>query len=474
MSGLWPFILASAILALGLVASLAISRWWHWPAGGAIALLAAAPLVPHLEILSRLSTDDLLPLLGLGLLIVGTPRPGLTRSRLLQVGLLGVAVAIIARLLSTITHEATVLEALVTLTAAVGRPLFLVLVATYVAVAVRSTAARTRTTAALALLGTFEAVFSLISYSIPLRGVGVRPGLWYESLTSCDLRITGTLGLSANHIGAIFIVTLPVTIGLAIAASGRRQWLWAGAAALQSTALVLTFTRSSILLGAVAAVFIFLFYLRFRLMAATVSMGLVLLIGMTSLACTPSSAPGPEPRPSEAPSPTIAPDDPGAVLDRFGDPTDRLALWYAAGRMTLDYPATGVGIGRMVEVMRSDPDRYVFTPFGKAVSSAHNTILLAGAETGIAGALGTLVINLVVALLALQAVVFRRRSPLLVATGVAVLVFLAQGMVNNLFTVPATGTLLALLVGVLAAGREGIGPDPSESVGTQHDHLGPR
>jgi hypothetical protein len=44
-----------------------------------------------------------------------------------------------------------------------------------------------------------------------------------------------------------------------------------------------------------------------------------------------------------------------------------------------------------------------------------------------------------------------RRYPLIAAAGVASLAFLAQGMVNNLFTVPATGTLLAVLVGLIVA-----------------------
>jgi O-antigen ligase len=101
--------------------------------------------------------------------------------------------------------------------------------------------------------------------------------------------------------------------------------------------------------------------------------------------------------------------------------------------------------------MRSDPDRYVETPYGRATNSAHNTILLAGAETGILGALSTFVINAVIALVALQTIVFRRRHPIAVAASFAALAFLAQGMVNNLFTVPATGTLLAVLVAVIAA-----------------------
>jgi len=106
----------------------------------------------------------------------------------------------------------------------------------------------------------------------------------------------------------------------------------------------------------------------------------------------------------------------------------------------------------MIEVMRSDPDRYVSTPFGKSTSSAHNTVLLAGAETGVAGAVSMAVLNAVIALAALRLLWPRSRRPAIyTAAALAMIAFLAQGMLNNLFTVPATGTLLAVVVGAFAA-----------------------
>jgi O-antigen ligase len=443
----WPIILAAGILAAGLAGAWLISRWSQWSAAGPVALIVAAPLVPHLEVLSRLSTDDLLPLLGLGLLIATVPRPGFTRSTLLRAGLVAVAITTLARIATTFAHEPTVIDILLTLTAAVVRPIVLVATVVYVAVALRHAVRRRWAAGIVAALGTFEAFFSLAAFLIPLPGVGVRLRLPYEHLAGCDLRVTGTLGLSANHIGAVFVVTLPMTVGMAISASGRRRWLWAAAAALQATAVFLTFTRASILLGGAATVLLLLYYMRLRLAAVIGALCVAFVFGTTLLACGPQ-APGITPTPTSTPTPGVP-----TALDRFTDPSDRAALWYAAGRMTLDYPLFGVGLGHMVDVMKQNPARYVDTPFGKASNSAHNTILLAGAETGLLGALSTLGINVVVALLALQALIFRRRSPEVVAAALAALAFLAQGMVNNLFTVPATGTLLAVLVGIIVAGR---------------------
>ncbi len=468
-------LLAAGIVAAGWLVSHLVSRWRGWAAAGPLALLVAAPLVPHLEVISRLSTDDLLPLLGLALLLPTVPRPRISSSWLWRAGLVAVAIAIAMRAASTIVHEPTVLGALTTMAAAVLRPLFLVAVVVYVAQAVGEAARRAWLGKAFSAIGTFEGLFSLAMFVIGVPGVGIREGKWYESLAGCDLRVTGTLGLSANHIGAVFIVSIPVTLGVAIAATGRARYAWAAAAAVQGAALVFTFTRASILLGLLAGSLLLLYYLRFRVAAVAAGVLILVLTVVSAYACAPIGTPTPSPNASvvgspapgespltPSPTPTATPGEGGGIIDRFGDPSDRLALWYAAFQITVDHPFLGVGIGHMVDVMRSDPERYVYTPYGKATESAHNTILLAGAETGVVGALSTLAINVVIALAALHAFFLRRRYPLIAAAGLASLAFLAQGMVNNLFTVPATGTLLAVLVGIVAAANSATRPKEPE------------
>lgn len=443
-----PVLVAIGVVIAGLVAAPLISRWTNWPPGGAIALLVAAPLVPHIEVVSRLSTDDLLPLVGLALLVLHTPRPALTRSRFLLVALVAVAVTTLARVASTFVHGSGIGDVLTTLTLAVGRPAFLVAVVVYVAASMPADR-RTRFVAqALAVMGTFEGLFSLTMFTLAVPGVAIRPVRLFETLGGCGFRITGTLGLSANHIGAVFVVTIPLTIGLAITQGGLRRWLWSCAAAIQGAALLLTFTRASIALAALAALALLLYHRQFRLLLATAALSMLLFAGVTFIACQPTQPDG-NPLPGES----VAPGDPGeptepGIVDRFSDPSDRLALWYTAAQITIDYPVFGVGIGNMTPVLKADPARYMDTPFGRSTSSAHNTILLAGAETGVIGALSTLVLNLWLALLGLKLIVDRGREAILqTAAGFAIVAFLAQGMVNNLFTVPATSTLLVLLVG---------------------------
>ena len=143
------------------------------------------------------------------------------------------------------------------------------------------------------------------------------------------------------------------------------------------------------------------------------------------------------------------------MVGRISDGNDRLALWYAAAHIMVDHPLFGVGLDRMKDALDEDPARYKPTPFGTAGNSAHNTILLAGAETGIVGALAILAINVGLALLALRCIWrgWRRRDVLPVAAGLVIGGYLVQGMFNNLFSIPGTSSILALLVGAFAVSR---------------------
>jgi O-antigen ligase len=139
------------------------------------------------------------------------------------------------------------------------------------------------------------------------------------------------------------------------------------------------------------------------------------------------------------------------TLSRFAsDIPDRLALWTSAFLLMIDNPIAGVGPGRMLEAVAANPERYQATAFGEALSTAHNTVLLAGAETGFIGAIGAIGLNLGLAVIAIQ--VFHRApkgaaGSLQVAAALGLGVFLAQGMVNNLFTVGVTGICAAFLLG---------------------------
>lgn len=432
------------VLVAGLLARL-ISRRTGWEPAGPIALIAAVPFVPYVPLVSGLSLDDLLPIVGLVMLAWRARIPRFTNDPILRVVLLAIAVTVLARVVSALVNGGDPAGTFSMLAKAVARPVLLVGIAAYVAFALPGEMRRRFVALAIAAVGSIEAAFGLIAFILPLpAGIGVEGAKRLTSLYGvCPGRISGTLGLSPNHLGAVFVVTLPVTIGQALSRTGWQRGAWTGAAVLQVAALVLTFTRSSILLGLAVTLVFLLVYGRFLMLGLLAGASVAILFSSLSLACTTSSG-----------GPGLPGDPVGVVGGRFSDGNDRLALWYAAARITLDNPIAGVGLGRMADVVKADPARYSRTPYGTATSSAHNTILLAGAETGVAGALAAAVINIALALVALRCAWRgrKRHDPLLAAAALAILAFLAQGMFNNLFEVGATGVLLALVVGAFASG----------------------
>jgi O-antigen ligase len=423
----------AALLVAGRVSKLA-----GWAPAGPLVLLAAAPLVPFVPLALGLSLDDVVPLTGLLLLggAVGWRLGGSWPYRRLLAA--GIGCALLACLVSGVANASTPLAAAELTFRGAGRLAVLVAVALTVAASSPSWRTRELLGRALVVVGVVEAVVGLVAYTIGLPGgMGLEPTRKHSVLhNQVPGRINGTLGLAADFLGAIFVLTIPLAAALALQARSRRwRGIWWSAVLIQFLALLLTYTRSSLAL--VVAVLAALLAARARLRLILPVVALVVLVLLT----TPT-------------------------LERFvKDVPDRLALWTSAARLMADHPLTGVGPGRMLERARSDSTRYQRTPYGPAVSNAHNTVLLAGAETGLLGAGGLLLLNVGLGLAAL-AVALRNWRPerpeLSLAAGLAILAFLAQGMVNNLLTVGVTGILAATMAGCFLA-------DHDDSA----DHAGP-
>jgi O-antigen ligase len=415
----------AAFLVAGWVSKLA-----GWEPAGPLTLLAAVPLVPFVPLARGLSLDDVLPVTGLLLLGRATgwrPEAGWPFRLLLGLGL---GCALLAALVSALANATSPLEAVELAVRGAGRLAFLAAIAVTVAAIRPNWRKRELFARALAVAGAVEAAVGLVAY-----GLALPPGIGLESTRKHSVlhhqvpgRISGTLALAADHLGAVFLLTIPLAAALAMQSRQRRsQAIWWSAVLIQFLALLLTYTRSSLAL--VVAVLVTLLAARARLVLLLPIVVLLLLVLLT----TPT-------------------------LKRFVDDVpDRFALWTSASRLMADHPFTGVGPGRELEVARSDPARYRDTPYGPAVSTAHNTVLLAGAETGLLGAVGIALLNAGVGLAALALVVRNHRPGrpvLLFAAGLAILAFLAQGMVNNLFTVGVTSTLAATMVGCFLGGAD--------------------
>lgn len=427
----------------------AISDRLDTPALGPIVLVALAPLVPPIPIRLGLSLDDVLPVVGLVLLATvpgvasGVRTLAARHSTALLVAGIGVALVAAAGVASAVMNGNSVEEVGRMLFRSTGRYLFLAAITLLVASAVSRGYVRPRSVAAvIAIGGTSLALVGLFAYLIPLPDqLGVTLGVSPFSVLGLELsgRLAGTTGI-ANFTAAVLMVSALITAGLALASRARDRTIWWVITAIQLVAIVLTFTRSSMGLTILGLIVIVVLASRPLLLLPLGGLGLLVAVA------TPLAA-------------------------RFlAEGTDRLALWASAWTMMVDHPAFGVGAGRMIEVMQAFPERYAETELGRAVSTAHNTILLAGAELGVLGAIGVVMIYAgiaVAALLHFRRSRLARRNWILVAGALAVLAFLAQGITNNLITVGVTGVFGALaLGGVLIGGAE------AESTEEVQQHAG--
>lgn len=395
---------------------------------GPLMLFAATPLVPAVSIALGLSLDDVLPLVGLliGLPLLLRPRlrwpEAVLARRAVQLIVAGFIVTIVAALASAVFNASDATSFVRLALRGAGRLALLGAIVVVAAGAARNVVGQRLAAYAMTAIGTSEAVFGLVAYFI---GLPDHAGLSLARKSSVLFgevpgRITGTLGISSNFIGAIFIVTTLVTAGLALGARDVRQRLVAWLAVfLQLAALTLTYSRVSLGLTVIGLGLLVVLRSRARLL---VPIGV--LLGAVALF-----------------TPTLA--------RLFGDAPDRLALWSSAVLLMIDHPLFGVGSGQFLSAAAANPDRYVHTGFGTASSTAHNSILLAGAETGIPGAIGATLVVAGLGVLAVWCAVtaWRARRDLRLAAGLALGAFLAQSMFNNLFTVGVTSVAVALLLG---------------------------
>ncbi len=426
---------AIVIFAAAVGVMLLTTRRFGWRFAGPLLVLAMTPLVPNVHVIFGFSFDDIPAIVGLtGLVLALAPfdgHPGLSVDRRFMAAIgVGIGILLVAGLVSSIFVAESPVEFIRMAMRSSGRLALLVAIAVAVAWAVSRRERGTEfVAAAVAAVGTFEALFGTFAFLVDLPGgigLGSEKGPRSALFGEVPGRITGTLGVGANFLGAVLMVSLLLTVGLAIEAkaTGRRvAWMICGV--IQIIGLTLTFSRAPIGLAAVGVVAVVLFARRPVLAVPLIGVG-VLVTLLTPLG------------------------------ERFlNDASNRLALWYAAVLLMIDHPLTGVGTGEMVSTMREWPERYIDTPLGRAGASAHNSVLLAGAELGVPGAIGALILHVGIVGLALFLLLRRRqgRSAVEIAGIVAVLAFEAQAVVNNLFTVGVTSVMAAIFIGAFLLAR---------------------
>lgn len=406
-----------------------VPRLRAWPPALGLLVAVFTVVPPHQTLAAGVGVDDLLFLLGLALLVPYAWRRGplgpvpFGRGLVLGAGLLAAGTTV-----SAFVNADTLPDTVDLLFRGPGRLLLYVVMVLVVLAQSPPDHTRRVVARALAGVGAFEAAFSVVAYFVGLPGgFGLEPAEGNTSLVGeIPGRVTGTLALSPNFLGALLVLSIPVALGIALDAADRRARLWWSAAVLvQMVALVLTYTRSSLAVTVLAAAALVALRGRLRWLVG----GAAVLVGVLLLV-------------------------PPAFERIAHDRTDRMALYASGLRVFLHYPLAGVGPGEQAAFTAADPATYRTTTFGVAGNNAHNTVLLAGAENGVLGLLGALILNVVLAAVAVAVIRRARRlaaggrpaagEPL--GIGVAVLAFLFQGMANNLFTVTLTASALVMLV----------------------------
>lgn len=413
--------------------AVAVALWWFvprlraWPPSLGLLVAVFTVVPPHETIALGIGADDLLLVVGLALLLPSAFRNG-WRLGSVPIGkwlLLGAAILVAGMTVSAFVNAESFMGTLALLIRGPGRVLLYVVVV--LAVIVQRPLVETRwvVSRALAGVGIFESLVSVWAYFIGFPGgFGLEETRGNTSLLGeIPGRVNGTLALSPNFLGALLVLSIPLTLGIALDAARRSRRLgavWALAVVVQLVALVLTYTRSSLAVAALACAVVLALRARLRWLIA----GVVVVVGLVAL--TP------------------------AFQRILHDQTDRMALYSSAWTVFRDHPLAGVGPGEQATFTAADPERYRATSHGVAGNNAHNTVLLAAAENGVLGLLGALLLNLAMAAIAV-AVVWRARAdgekraePLGIA--VALVAFLLQGMANNLFTVTLTASALVLLL----------------------------
>lgn len=454
-----PLPLAAGILALVLVVVGGI--WWcvpslrAWPASLGLMLFVATLVPPHATVVAGVGADDVPMLIGLVVLAKPVYRAvrgaGLTRIPFGAVVAVGATMLASAMAVSSFVNAPGAEATVSMLIRSAGRLVVYGLVVVAVLSLHRSGPVQRVVTASLVAVATVESVVSLLAYMIGLPGdFGLQPADGASALVGeIPGRAIGTTSLASNFLAALLVLTIPLTLSWWFGeprARVRLRAVLAGSVLLQVVTLVVTYTRVSLMVTAVAVTAVVVPRVR-SVAAAGGSVPWRRIVGAAALVAVLVAL--------------VFVTTP--LAQRLtADGSDRLALYDSAVRVFLDHPVTGVGPGEQADVTAADPARYRSTSFGVATANAHNTVLLAAAENGVLGLAGAVVCTIGLAgaaAVAIRGAGVSSVGPERSAAGVALLAFLAQGMTNNLYTVTLTATAMLL---VLAACVWAPNPEPSD------------
>jgi len=280
----------------------------------------------------------------------------------------------------------------------------------------------------VALLGTGWAEGKL-----PLQWLGAA----YQSVPTLLQPFWNPGGFSANIVGGILAVMLPVTIAYAL--GSRRWWLkCAWAIAFMAGGLVLTLTQSR---GAIVALLLALLVMgvarsRWFLVA-------VPLLGVAGLVAVQSMGA------SQLGQLLL----PGAASQAVASLEGRLEIWSRALYVIQDFPFTGAGLGmfdRVVDLLyplfMTSPEALAFHP--------HNIYLAEAVDLGLPGLIAFVSVLLLLLFMAVQAVHLSRNDtlrPLAFGLLGALVVYVTHGLFDSITSFIKANTIIWAVFGLQTA-----------------------
>ncbi len=363
----WPFIFFIIYLAIAI--GIGVQNRFALM----IALICLQPLIPYYPIasLGGAALQDLFFLSALLLLLFSIPikKEGLRVTKPIVLPYLCLAGW---AAFGAVATQSNLSEFLVALAKGSGRPLIIALTCLVVGAVIRDFRRSEILFKAILITATFEAVLGIMAmiFNIEIVAGGLHLGvqnLPYQMAPGVAIsrRLHGTFP-TGNLTGAYFVVTLPLTIVFALLSKKpRERMFWLLCALLQFIALILTFTRASLVSCVLALLVLGVMYRGRRRWRVVFQVVLLLAIGYFILT-------------------TLSPEILSVVAGRFlyAHPENRLAPAWAGLRMIGDYPLWGVGVDNSVPMMESNP-RYSITPFGETTVRPHNSFIFIAAELGL-------------------------------------------------------------------------------------------
>lgn len=375
-----------------------------------VGCVGTSALVPDIGFHTPIGSDDILPVVATvlgGAYFLFKPMPNMGPVVLLLLALLALGI-----LSNIFVPEHLLVRALVR--GPVRVAFYLIFVLGFISVIEELNGQKVLAFCAFCAL--IEALFGLSAFFLDYIGPW-NVGVYFTEEPSQSLagtgwgRIVGTFntwnGQGMNFVSGYLMIFVPVLLALGFSQQGLKRVAWLGAGLLVATAMLLTYTRMSLVAGVLGAVAAFMVMGKPKVVVS------VVISGLLGIFLTPGLA------------------------QRFLDKNDRIKLYAASIDAALQSPWLGHGDIAYLEYIFATSNRY-HTMFGIAGSTPHNSILYAFFRYGIGGAILTgLLLLAPILYFAYQARTTHGTARIFSLSGVAAFVsFALQSQTNNLLDVP--------------------------------------